>query len=187
MLNICKTIDCPYFSNEHRTSWGCQKYSSAYVCHLINSNASLLKTSTPYALHGKKEDYNVASLKSQNETYLVSDTRYIEDRLAKEAGLLDHTNAPFRLIEADGGASNVVRFFKFTTTSTEMPTHYYYAAYSLDAAKKYAKDAINSQNNLSVEEVEYYENIPKEEFVFEAELTLEDSNALADLQTGKLS
>lgn len=186
MLNICKTIDCPYFSNEHRTSWGCQRYSSAYICHLINSNESLLKTSTPYALHCKEEeDYDIASLKAQNETYLVGDTRYLEDKSFKEAGILDHTNAPFRLIEDD--ESKAVKFFKFTAIGTETPIYYYYAAYSLDTAKNYVKDAVNSQFNLSAEEVEYYEKIPKDEFVFEADLTLQDSNALANLQAGKLN
>lgn len=103
MKNICQSIECPYFSNNHKTSWGCQRYLVALQCHLIgnpddgNYRKDLEKTSTQYALHG--DDYDIAQLKQENEEFLMADPRYLDDKAAKESGFLDSDQIPYRLLD----------------------------------------------------------------------------------------
>ena len=103
MENICKSIDCPYFSDNYKTSWGCQRYGVAPLCHLIgnpdsgNCRKELRRTSTQYDLHG--DGYDIAALKKENEEFLVNDPRYLYDKEAKESGFLESNHVPFRLID----------------------------------------------------------------------------------------
>ena len=115
MTNICKSIQCPYFADDHKTSWGCQRYSVAPLCHLIgnpdkgNYRKELKQTSTQYALHG--DGYDVAVLKQENEKFLASDPRYLDDKFAKESDFLGLDQAPFRLIDktAIGSGATAVK------------------------------------------------------------------------------
>jgi hypothetical protein len=80
MINICQTIDCPYYRSEIN-GFGCQRYSVALHCHLIHPSNDVHKkgfeSSTQYVLY--QADPNVEALKTENETYLKSDKTYLQD------------------------------------------------------------------------------------------------------------
>lgn len=95
MTNICQSIQCPYFSNNLKTSWGCQRYTVALQCHLLGKGKrpELEKSSTQYALHG--DGYNIAELKQENEAFFLSNPRYLDDLALKEDDFLSPDDPPF--------------------------------------------------------------------------------------------
>lgn len=115
LVNICKAIDCPYFSTDYERSWGCQfpLYPTAHNCHLISpphtswGRQELYKHATQYALYADPNKLQVSRhgdpinyLKAENEDHLRGTETYIRDLKLKQEGFLTDTDAPFRLIES---------------------------------------------------------------------------------------
>jgi hypothetical protein len=36
VINVCQEVNCPYFSENTKKSWGCQKFMTAFCCPLID-------------------------------------------------------------------------------------------------------------------------------------------------------
>ncbi|MCA6430215.1 MAG: hypothetical protein IM613_12340 [Cytophagales bacterium] len=71
VTNVCKKLDCPYFSDDYKKSWGCQKFAVALHCPLVKELPDQL--STEYALYTAQ--YNPA-LKDSLKDFLTYDADY---------------------------------------------------------------------------------------------------------------
>lgn len=115
LVNICKAIDCPYFSTNYERSWGCQfpLYLTARNCHLIGPPLTSLRRqelyehATQYALYADPNKLQetrygdpISYLKSENEEHLRGTETYTRALELKQEGFLTDTDAPFRLIES---------------------------------------------------------------------------------------
>jgi hypothetical protein len=83
---ICKAIDCPYFSDSVKTSFGCQFYSNARSCHLLSGALAVQDTSisTDYELIAVDLTIDTALLKNENDAYIRETNRYSNDREFQE-------------------------------------------------------------------------------------------------------
>jgi hypothetical protein len=79
---ICKAINCPYFSNSVKNSFGCQFYFNAKSCHLLHGALSVQDTSisTDYELITIDLTIDTALLKNENDAYIRETNRYAKDK-----------------------------------------------------------------------------------------------------------
>ena len=77
-MNLCKEIDCPFFSDDHTKSWGCQRWKSSGVCHLKKVHPEL-DSRSGYVLDVYTQ-VDVAGLRRENEAFFQEDRYYGEVR-----------------------------------------------------------------------------------------------------------
>lgn len=73
--NICSAIACPFWSNDHRKSYGCQRYHSAEACHLKFTHPDI--AASEYNLSA---DSVPSGLKQENNRFFLEDPHY-QDKL----------------------------------------------------------------------------------------------------------
>ena len=76
--NVCKAISCPYTDN-----FACHFYTSANACHLLPGEPQDELRSCGYFLYSTKAD--ASRLRRQNDLYLSSSERYLEDVKKQES------------------------------------------------------------------------------------------------------
>jgi hypothetical protein len=80
-ISVCETIRCPYWSNNHKTSYGCQRWPLASACHLKFTHPEL--EDNEYALFS--ESFDPQTLANENKAFFLEDTKYLQDvKLQKE-------------------------------------------------------------------------------------------------------
>ena len=80
-MNICQKIQCPYFSNNHRRSYGCQRYQFSRCCHLAVAKPHVdLDWSEYYLSVGDASITNSELLQwqSENNRFFLEDPKYSE-------------------------------------------------------------------------------------------------------------
>lgn len=75
-LLICSEIQCPYWSNNHKKSYGCQRWKTSEFCHLKHSHKEL--ESNEYALYADA-GVSIQGLKNENEAFFLEDPQYQSD------------------------------------------------------------------------------------------------------------
>lgn len=79
MTNICQKVECPFFNNDHKRAWGCQRYSNSKLCHLLKVVPKAIPNE--YAIFLPDDDpVDYSSLKRENNRCFAEDP-YYQDRI----------------------------------------------------------------------------------------------------------
>ena len=72
MTNICSAIACPFWSDDHRKSYGCQRYRVADLCHLKHVHPELESNEYALSTRGAAPE----GLKQENDRFFLEDPHY---------------------------------------------------------------------------------------------------------------
>ena len=81
-MNICQKIQCPYFSDDHRKSYGCRRYLYSRSCHLAIGKPHVNLTWSEYYLSvgdASVSDAELLQWQRENNRFFQEDPRYTED------------------------------------------------------------------------------------------------------------
>lgn len=77
-IPICQQIHCPYWSNNHKTSYGCRRYPFAGACHLTRIYPAL-DGRNEYALYAR-EPIDLSTIQRENNRWFLEDPLYSQQR-----------------------------------------------------------------------------------------------------------
>ena len=81
-MNICQKIQCPYFSDNHRRSYGCQRYPYSKVCHLADGKPHADLTWSEYYLavpDGSLSEAELLQWQKENNRFFLEDPKYTDE------------------------------------------------------------------------------------------------------------
>jgi len=83
-INICKKIQCPYFSDDHRKSYGCRRYLYSRGCHLAIGKPHVNLAWSEYYLSvgdASISDAELLQWQKENNRFFQEDPQYTDDIL----------------------------------------------------------------------------------------------------------
>ena len=78
-MNVCQSIECPYFEPSSKASYGCQRYHVASACHLKKTFPEVELDDNQYVLNGDLNRYQLKLLARANLSHFLKDEKYQSD------------------------------------------------------------------------------------------------------------